>query len=81
MTIEELRHHVATYLTEIEGDLLPRNKWRLSLVARYVGPDHESLDSDIIITADKMPTLLACVQRRAGAESNEKDQPTETAAP
>lgn len=69
MTVEELHHHVAIILTEME-DILPRKIWRLSLVARYIGDDHETMDADIIVTADQMPTLLACVQRRLEKEQN-----------
>lgn len=74
-TLDLVRREVSMKLQDLER-LMPPSKWKLSFVARYTTGDLE--DADIVITADKLPDLLTCIQRRV-----EKDSPPtpETAPP
>lgn len=65
MTLEECRMHCANALVGLEDFLTPE-KYKLSLVARYHRGD--LADADIVVTADTLPKLLECVQRRVAVE-------------
>lgn len=56
MTIPELHRKIADGLHQIE-DVLPRQKWELTLVARYVAPGDPPLDADIVLTAGSLKDL------------------------
>jgi hypothetical protein len=60
-TIDLVRREVGRKLADLER-LMPPSKWKLSFVARYTAGDLD--DADIVVTADTLPELLTCIQRR-----------------
>lgn len=59
--LNQLHVTVADALERLEPSF--GSNYRLSLVARCVNPDIE--DADIVVTADELESLVACVKRRA----------------
>lgn len=67
-TLDLVHREVSMKLQDLER-LMPPSKWKLSFVARYTAGDLD--DADIVVTADTLPGLLTCLQRRI-----QKDKPT-----